>query len=223
MTKVLPVLVLFIFAPAIFLFSPIFEVRNFGINNQDCIKEEQVEKIIQNKNFFLIDEKKLAENLQSQFICVAQVTVKKRFPKTLKIEVAIKQPVAKIEGSNSFATEDGYLTSSDKNLPLLYLPSQVRSQINQKISDKDALFALKLASLLIKSDYNVVAIRIVKEKEIVTYDHQGIVAIFTGEKSADLQVDSLQQVLSLSKINSAKITKIDLRFDKPIVTFAKSR
>ncbi|KKS04034.1 MAG: hypothetical protein UU56_C0011G0028 [Candidatus Curtissbacteria bacterium GW2011_GWA2_41_24] len=55
--------------------------------------------------------------------------------------------------------------------------------------------------------------------EVVIYNQQGQLAIFSSKKDKEVQVDSLQQVISKAKIESAKIAKIDLRFDKPVISY----
>jgi len=54
---------------------------------------------------------------------------------------------------------------------------------------------------------------------ISVYNRESQAVIFTSEKNAGHQVDSLQLILSESKIDPSKIEKIDLRFAKPVITY----
>jgi len=47
----------------------------------------------------------------------------------------------------------------------------------------------------------------------------GPVVMFSTIKDPDTQLDSLQLILSQSKIEGRKISRIDLRFDKPVVVY----
>lgn len=62
-------------------------------------------------------------------------------------------------------------------------------------------------------------VRIVDANQIVVYSAKDISVIFSATKRASDQVDSLQLILAESKIDAAKIDKIDLRFAKPVVTY----
>jgi len=64
-----------------------------------------------------------------------------------------------------------------------------------------------------------VNVRITGHDDVAIYNQQGQLAIFSSKKDKEEQVDSLQQVISKAKIDSAKIAKIDLRFDKPVLVF----
>ena len=134
--------------------------------------------------------------------------------------------VVKIEGTNLAITLQNKVVTSQENLPVLYLPQAGSIVEGQTVEDKEIIFATKLASLLTKTDFQPRAIRIISAREIVVYDAFQKIAVTTSEKEADLQVDSLQQTLAATKISEAslrvdgdKITKIDLRFEKPVITF----
>lgn len=219
MAKVLPVLVILILVASFVFFFPVAKIKRVDLNEQYCLSAKNVDEMLIGRNFFGLDENKSAIELENKFICISEAKITKQFPSTVNVKITPKEPIVKLEGTNLFITEDGNIVSSDKEKPALYLPSEIKSRLSSKITDETILFALKLATLLAKSDYTVAAIRLTSEKNIAIYDHQGIIALFTNQKQANTQIDSLQQVLSLSKISSSKIAKIDLRFDKPVVEF----
>ena len=63
------------------------------------------------------------------------------------------------------------------------------------------------------------SIRILNPAMISVYNRENKAVIFTSEKDANVQVDSLQLILSESKIDPSKIDKIDMRFVKPVITY----
>lgn len=128
-------------------------------------------------------------------------------------------PVVKIDGTNLAITLQNKVVASQENLPVLYLPQTGSIVAGQTVEDKEIIFATKLTNLLTKTDFQPRAIRIISAREIVIYDAFGKIAVTTAEKEANLQVDSLQQTLAAAKIDGDKITKIDLRFEKPVITF----
>lgn len=142
-------------------------------------------------------------------------------------------PVVKIEGTNLAITGQNQVVISQEDLPVLFLPASSSFVEGQTIEDNQIKFVTKLVAHMSKTDFQPRTIRIISADEVVVYDAFGKIVITTSLKSADSQVDSLQQTLAAAKIGRAslreskaslredgdKISKIDLRFEKPVITF----
>ena len=140
------------------------------------------------KNILIFKSARLNSDLKSDFSCIDQIKTNKVFPQKLKIEITTQSPVAKIKSSDLAVTKDGTVRQSTQaNLPTIFLPFTPQN------------------------------IRIVDGGDVAVYDTTGVIALFLPTKDATLQVDSLQAILAHSKIDEAKIAKIDLRFDKPVI------
>ena len=204
-------------------YSPLFKAQKIDISqNQDCLKAQDVFDALKNsKNLFFISKGKLENTLKSQYSCIGTLEIKKIFPSKLQVNIAPKEPVVKIEGTSLMITDDGQVVEGilAKDKPIIFLPSDVKVVLGQKISEKTIIFAVQVTSKLLKSDFLPVNVRIVGNDEVVIYNQQGQLAIFSSKKDKEVQVDSLQQVISKAKIESAKIAKIDLRFDKPVISY----
>ncbi len=136
------------------------------------------------------------------------------------VQTTNTEPVIQIEGTNLFLTENGQIiTQSSSKKPLLYLDKSLKLTSGQKVTDPQILFAGKIAAGLAKSDFSVASIRLLPSADIAVYNPQNAIAVFSADKDAKNQIDSLQQVLAKAKIDAAKIVKIDLRFDQPVITF----
>lgn len=130
------------------------------------------------------------------------------------------EPSVQIEGTNLYLAENGQVTDrSVSKKPLLYIDKKIKAAPNTVVTDPQILFAAKVASGLAKSDFSVASVRLLPSGDIAVYNPAGAIAVFSGAKDAKSQIDSLQQVLAKAKIDAAKITKIDLRFDQPVITF----
>ncbi len=130
------------------------------------------------------------------------------------------EPAVQIEGTNLYLAENGQvLDRASSKKPLLYLDKNIKVQAGQKITDQQILFAVKIATGLTKSDFTAASIRLLDSRDIAVYSPQDAIAVFSSDKDANLQIDSLQQVLAKAKIDATKISKIDLRFDKPVIVF----
>lgn len=208
----------------IVLFSPVFKIKNATFSkNQSCLTDNnQLEAFgVFGKNIFFLDSQKLTGNLKDNFACIESINVKKVYPSQIDLDIKSQQAVAKKEGTDIALTANGLVVKNTPNLqiPTIYLTQAQSAQTLGKITDKNTLFALNMAASLLKSDFTPQNIRILDQGDIAIYGNYAIVAIFSPIKDANLQLDSLQSVLARSKIDAAKITKIDLRFDNPIVIY----
>ncbi|MBI2598847.1 hypothetical protein HYW40_01330 [Candidatus Curtissbacteria bacterium] len=136
------------------------------------------------------------------------------------VQTANAEPVVQIEGTNLYLSKDGkILDGVTAKLPVLFLPKDIKIAAGQMLTDPQVLFAAKIAGILEKSDFAAASVRLLDSHDIAVYNPQSAVAIFSQNKDLNLQIDSLQKVLAKAKIDATKIAKIDLRFDKPVVTF----
>lgn len=142
-----------------------------------------------------------------------------------KVEVADLKPsvaVLKLADTDLALSDEGLvIAATGSNLPVLFLEQNKKVNRGQKIDDQVVKFTISLAKNLAKTDYTPVNVRILSSIEIAVYNSNGTIAIFSSQKPQEIQVDSLQTLLSQAKIDANKIAKVDLRFDKPIVTNKK--
>jgi len=221
MLKFLAVVLLVIFLLIVLFFSPLFKIKTIEFTqNQNCLSQENLNSQFLGKIIFLVSPSNLENKLRSQYSCIKNLQIKKSFPHKLLIEIETDKPVVKIEGSNLYLTEGGLVIQgpSSGQLPVLYLGQNSKPNLGQKVTDQTTISLLTLASQLAKSDFVVSSIRIIDPQTIAVYNPKDTVAIFSTQREITKQVDSLQQVISKAKIDAAKIAKIDLRFDKPVIT-----
>lgn len=150
---------------------------------------------------------------------IRQIDIKKDRVTDVKVESGLA--AAKIEGTNFFITSDGLVVedSQNKGLPILFLPYGMAVNLGKRVDSKLVIFAVNLADGLSKTDFLAKNIRIISDDNIVFYNQEDMVVVFSSGKDRDSQIDSLQQVLAKAKMDASKIAKIDLRFDKPIIVY----
>lgn len=222
MSKILPVLIIVLLVSLI-LFSPLFKINKVNVKDENnCLTSKSEDKglNILGNNIISLNTKALTKKIKEINICVDQAKVVKMYPNTIYIEVQTKEPIVIINGTGLTIREDGYVGDqlNSKDLPKIFLPESIKVQKGIKITDSIVSFALKTTSELLKSDFIPTSIRILNPPDIAIYDSKGIIALFTQDKETGIQVDSLQSVFAKAKIDPTKIAKIDLRFDKPVIT-----
>lgn len=150
----------------------------------------------------------------------AKIIPSMNIKKSPSAQIANVEPSVQIEGTSLYLAENGQvLDRASSKKPLLYLDKNIKLAAGQKVTDQQALFAAKIAAGLSRSDFTVASIRLLDSPDIAVYSPQDAIAVFSSNKDANLQIDSLQQVLAKAKIDATKISKIDLRFDKPVIVF----
>lgn len=226
MRKAIPAVTIVIFVLYIMFFSPIFKIKKGTIENTDCLSENFIEKTaVLNKNIFLTSTDKIKSDLKNKYPCIADVEVKKIYPSTISVKVIKVKTVLKIDGSDLALSENNIVIKNNGSdiTPVLFSPQGITFTEGQKVTDKTILFITSLAADIQKSDFLISNIRLVEGGSIALYSRDESVAIFTQTKDAREQVDSLQAILAKAKIDSSKIEKIDLRFDKPILVFKQKQ
>lgn len=223
-----PVILIFTIC-LIFLFSlfNIFIVKNVTVSEKDaCVERENLinEAGILKKSVFLINAGTISNHLLKKFKCLENVEVLIQIPSSVEIKYYGVKPVARVDSSNLFLTSGGLAIiaqTSENNLPVFFLPQGIEVSEGAKITDPNSILALEIINLLLKSDFIPTNVRIVNDS-ITVYNQQDTVVIFSTKKKAETQSDSLQKVLAKVKMEPKKISKIDLRFDDPIIVFEQN-
>ena len=78
----------------------LFKIQKIEIRNDhaSCATEGSLKErsALLNKNIFLIDEKKVQENLKKNFICIKNINFSKGLPNKIKMDVVARSAVAKV-------------------------------------------------------------------------------------------------------------------------------
>lgn len=197
-------------------------VKKIKLPQNSCISQDEfvAKTQVLGQNMLFIKEDNLKKIIEENFNCAKEITISKQYPQTLEIKITNLDPVLQLEGTNLYLTKDGQiLPKADSKKPVLFLSKDFELPNNKQITDTQILYAAKIADRIARSDFDAATLRLLSTSDIAVYNSRDAIAIFSASKDLNLQIDSLQRVLAESKINATKIEKIDLRFDKPVVTF----
>lgn len=186
-----------------------------------CTEESAIRQQFRGRNIFIVSSKQAEETITNNYKCVKNVTVQKKYPSTLAITVEVDRPLVKVGDKNIYLTENGFVLVKDNqgNLPTIFFDKEPELRAGERIKDGTIAYSLSLISQIEKTDFVATSIRILSPFVISVYNRENQAVIFTTEKEGSVQVDSLQLILSESRIDPSKITKIDLRFEKPVITY----
>lgn len=183
------------------------------------------------KNIFLVSENELTKNIELKDLSLEKVWIGKKLPNRLLIKLQPRKPVAILvtQKGNFLVDETGFVFSStipqNQNLPtiLVQTPQSVTLGITVEENIKKSLELTKM----LQSFFLPFEKLAVEKDDLIVYSSD-FVATFSNSKDFSTQISSLQLIFQSSKIKrqndsplrqDKKITKIDLRFDKPLVIF----
>ncbi|KKU80653.1 hypothetical protein A2875_01295 [Candidatus Gottesmanbacteria bacterium RIFCSPHIGHO2_01_FULL_46_14] len=173
------------------------------------------------KNLLFFPAGKVREDILRDNPILASLQLKKKFPHTLVIIAKRREPIAiiRLESIVGLIDREGYIVGIDDGtafLPRIALePFPVA--VGQHVIDQSVRAALTLIAAL-PQEYTV--------QQITRFDRLSIMGelgeiniIIPQDIDPDNFSSTLQTILSGFRIKGSMPTRIDLRFDKPIIQF----
>jgi len=223
----------------IILSASIYFVRSdfFSIRFFDCKKDGFIclssDLVLFNsllaKNIIFTDTNKISESLLLKKIQFKQIIIKKKLPNRLSIDIISRKPAAQylVKNEAYFIDETGFIFSPvyqiKEKIPTI-IAWELESAILGNHASSNAQKALKLAGILDYAYLPFKTLTITKNGDILV-SGSGWEALTSSNKNFDQQVSSLQLILRSSTIaqdgvdsNKVRVQKIDLRFEKPVVS-----
>lgn len=180
----------------------------------------QVDKERLGKNMIFLQTKQLAHDLLGAYPLLDTVTFSKSYPSTLVVRVTLRKPfvVLSTQSLHYELDREGVVLGNDtqkQRMPTLFFDVPPLS-IGSRVRDARVVASLQLLSLV--SDLPIEEIR--QKDSAAILATSGHTNIFIPQ-SADMrrQAATLQTIVTGFRIKGTLPTVIDLRFDKPIVTY----
>lgn len=185
---------------------------------QNPKKTESLLRSYLDKSFFLNNLGKLSQEIKNQEIKIGQVTIKKEFPGKLILEIKERQPLVVMPKDNLyfFVDKEGIIFSLEKDprdLPFLEISLQ-----NPKIGSSIEIKRIKIPQILESLKQEKILKIIVKNDRIELETNKGSLIILPMAAS-DKKIRALQMILNRFRIEGKRLRKIDLRFEKPVISF----
>ena len=226
--------------------SQVFNLKKITCRLDNHLCPLEFEPILVNlhgQNIFRLNQSTIISQLQDFDATLADIDINKRLPNSLTISMKRRLPVAQIVSvidlqfqgltSTESATLSGQLKNEffhlDKNGEIFSVSNQKNPQLftilvpdslNLNLGQNQLTQTLANLVNALKAYYvSLDSLAWIKEKVVVIKTTAGAYAIFDLSKSINPQVASLQYILSNIKIGEELPTKIDLRFDKPVLTY----
>ena len=173
------------------------------------------------KNIFNFNTDILEEKIQTENPKIKNVTINKQIPNTLFLDYENRSPFIivtdRLEENFFYADKNGviYDTADNSNYPLLKT-ERISLKTGVDLNRQEEKLSLKLINALLSTNIDPKKISIVDEIIIINTDSTEIIS-GSDINSID-KVEALQLLLKRYTIEGKIPQKIDLRFDKPVVT-----
>ncbi len=223
LTIVIFILVVALTFGLLFIFNSYFSVKHINVIGEGTLKGLA---IFQNKNILFLSKEDTEKTLYIANPHIKRVRIEKKYPDELVIVTEKAEERAVLIVANGFyvlSTEGRVLEKrrDDKSgVPHINLYQKMpfqSFQVGDMLDNSDIVLSLffidKLSLLGIKTntvDINGIDMILLKSGE-EEY-------IFSSKKDKNEQYDDLKLILERFKIDNKTFKKIDVRFDKPIVT-----
>lgn len=208
----------------LFLRSEFFLVKNIIITTDfDFSRNSELVKTlekIKGQNIFLVNEKELTTKIMMSEVKIGNVLVKKEFPEKILVNIKKREPLVAISAMDFFflVDKEGLIFDKTKipsGLPIVDLGLQsleVGSRIEKGKSSVLLVFERLKGEEEIKSGK-------ISGSEFYLELGGGTTVIFLLDSDLSGKSQALQMILNRFRIEGKRPTRIDLRFEKPIVVY----
>ncbi len=198
----------------------VFDIREILLVGKDIKVEINYSKFPRNLLFFPVSQ--LREDLLYRYPVLSLVEVKKKYPSSLVISLAVRDPVLVVQTSSQTIYIDafGFATlpqANDQRLPTLAAREIAPVSIGAAL--EDPIVKLAVAFLGCKlTDLLLLSLEITQERSLrVIFDNMEVVLLPGSDAQA--KCATLQSLVRGFRMKGGLPARVDLRFDKPIVTY----
>lgn len=182
-----------------------FAVRGFNVEKREDI-EIYVNKNYGNSSYFLFNEKKLISDLESKFLDINDVVVRRNVNMTLSIKVQNKEPIAKTK-SGKYISKDGVLYSS-----LLNYPAKVEAKVDNQYSSQNVLSKNQVSFILdLSSKFDSVSIEVYEPYNFVIYLDSILVEVQQDYENIANMTRVVEDIIVKSDKNINKLVVLNTR------------
>jgi len=211
----------------IFFAYQFFLIKDIQLVSEQKFSLANKDELI-NKNLLFVNKDQIAKKIIKENFLIKTAIVDKVWPNTLKISVTFYEPCASLIVSNGFfnLSCDGRILQKLKNsqlfLPIINYYQKLNSnsfQTGDWIDYKDIKQTLFFIDKL--KQINLIPLTIdIKGQDMLVFNlNDSKIIVFSNNKDKDVQDYQLELIIRQFKVEGKEFKKIDLRFNKPIISF----
>jgi len=184
----------------------------------------RVNGLVLGKNIVSLSPPKIEQLIKDELPGINQVEIKKKLPNKLIVHLTKRKPIAVIEANKDYYQVDYQgiiLAKLDQptDLPLIASGEVSVAADNHQLDSPVILSSLDFLYQLLIKNIEARRLEITDSRELTVFLKTGPKVLISLDKNIKEQVDSLQLILERAKIEGKQIELIDLRFDKPVISY----
>lgn len=205
----------------LFSVSKIVVTTDYDINANP--KVTAILRDIKGKNILLVNDKNLIGQIKAMDIKIKEVEIKREIPNKITVQIESRQALAAIpvNGKYYLMDREGLFFSEQlgaSGMAIINLGLQ-NIHLGSRIDERRKFILLIIDSL--KGEERVADLY-EREEDLEVHLSNGTTVFFSAEKTegeTQTALNALQTIISRFRIEGKRPNKIDLRFEKPVVSF----
>jgi len=208
--------------------------------------ENRASNLSLGKNVIFLPKEEIKESLRNDFPQIHLIEIKRRIPQTLNFNLTsrklmaalavelpsmeeeatesakVKYPEFNLSGIFYLIDQQGVVLekgNESKGLPLILLDYDPSFEFGDQIKEKEIIKTIDVLLGLRLRLIDPKITKIISIREVKVWLENDFLCLFNLTKDINEQLDSLQLISSRAKIEGKQITRIDLRFDKPVIAY----
>jgi cell division septal protein FtsQ len=175
-------------------------------------------------SIFSVNSSETQKKLLEAFQGAKEIRVSKRYPATINVKVIERTPVALVHNSNSeeffLVDEEGYILGlidrNITNLPEIAYEGDIK--VGTFVDKRMVPLYMELVNALNEEKLNVSSMSFYPKYALV-YINDGIQTFISNDRDKLESVRTISALIKQLMLEGKKIKKIDLRYDKVIVSY----
>lgn len=221
---------------------------NCNLDDDGCPLEieNRVSNLSLRKNIIFLPKEEIKESLRKNLPQIHLIEIRRKIPQTLNFNLTsrklmaalavelplieeeatesaeIKSPEFNLSGIFYLIDQQGVILekgNESKNLPLILLDYDPSFEFGDQVKKEEILKTIEVLLGLRLRLIDPKITKIISIREVRVWLENNLLCLFNLTKDINEQLDSLQLISSRAKIEGKQITRIDLRFDKPVIAY----
>jgi len=213
------------------VFYLIFKSDFFTVKNVNCWVQdktsladekrwcETVKREVLGQKVLSLKQQAIADEIRQKFLPVGGVTIKRKYPQTVLVQISERKPIAKVcppGGREFLVDEEGVIfsevTPETKDLKKVSLELGLELSLSQTLNE-DIVFLILLKNPQIES------IKYIGQEGIEVRAEENLAILFSRKKNLEAQARSLQMIVQKYKIEGKDLKQVDLRYERAVVKY----
>lgn len=175
------------------------------------------------KDFLFFSKPALVRQINLNYPEVEGIAIDRVLPAELAFQLTASAAQAVVKGDQYFLVNDRGLvlkvSDSPGDLPVILMDSVKNLGVGEKFIQPEIIFTIEILEKLNQRALHPTMAKIISPQRAEMWLNNGPRVTVSLAKEAGPQLDSLQVILARVRMEGRALREIDLRFDKPVITY----